>query len=128
MESLELDLSQIRPWPGQNGKIPSLLCYRFLPASQDAGNGIAFKNHSGRKNIFLHKMVGLCLNEYQYSGPEFRTPIWDPNLGPQFGTPIWGVRVKSAVDAVSAVSTLCSKSLTILTALFTHFELANQLR
>jgi hypothetical protein len=57
-------------------------------------------------------------------GPRFATPIWDPNLGPRFG----GVRVKSAVDAVSAVSTLCSKSLTILTALFTHFELANQLR
>jgi hypothetical protein len=42
-----------------------------------------------------------------------------------------GVRVKSAVDAVSAVSAvsaLCSKYLTVLSALFTHFELANQLR
>jgi hypothetical protein len=38
-------------------------------------------------------MVGLCLSAYHYSGPEFRTPIWDPNLGTQFGTrfgtPIW---------------------------------------
>jgi hypothetical protein len=40
------------------------------------------------------------------------------------GTKKW-VRVKSAVDAVSA---LCSTSLTVLTALFTHFELANHLR
>jgi hypothetical protein len=53
--------------------------------------GLLKKNNSGRKNIFFHKMVGLCLSAYQYWGPEFRTrtPIWDPNLGPQFGTPIW---------------------------------------
>jgi hypothetical protein len=49
------------------------------------------KNNSlhkiGRKNIFLHKMIGLwgTLD----LGPKFGTPIWDPDLGPRFGTPIW---------------------------------------
>jgi hypothetical protein len=62
------------------------------------------KNNSlhkiGRKNIFLHKMIGLWgpliwafIKWLAFGtldlGPKFGTPIWDPDLGPRFGTPIW---------------------------------------
>jgi hypothetical protein len=65
-----------------------------------------------------HHLFKLLWNEFKKQTNE----ILYPPAGKMPGA--HGVRVKSAVDAVSAVSALCSKSLT----LFTHFELANQLR
>jgi hypothetical protein len=71
---------------------------RFLPASQDAGNRIAFPSlfeifHYIKKEHA--KVPSLTSSVYEYQlwkpdlVPQFGTPIWDPNLGPQFETPIW---------------------------------------
>jgi hypothetical protein len=70
---------------------------RYLPASQDAGNGIAFEDNS------LHKIEFFLLHKLVYNipaylghrfggdmgprfggdmGPRFESPFWDPDLGP----------------------------------------------
>jgi hypothetical protein len=56
--------------------------WRFLPASQDAGNRI------GLEPQLLCSITLITFRDPDL-GPRFGTRIWDPNLGPRFGTPIW---------------------------------------
>jgi hypothetical protein len=38
--------------------------------------------------ILYWKFLGNDLEPNTYLGPQFGTPIWDPDLGPRFRTPI----------------------------------------